>query len=88
MTQSPTFTPVTKPSLTWVSSDESIVKVAEAGNLSATVQAVAGGTVTISAFNKSTVATVSSDEVHSTGAYGLEAFKINCNVPAKREFII
>lgn len=38
--------------LTWVSSDESIVKVAEAGNLSATVQAVAGGTVTISAFNK------------------------------------
>ena len=45
MTQSPTFTPVTKPS-------------------------------------SSTVATVSSDEVHSTGAYGLEAFKINCNVPA------
>lgn len=38
--------------LTWVSSDESIVKVTEQGSLSATVQAVAGGTATITAINK------------------------------------
>ncbi len=42
-------------SLKWVSSNEDIVKITEAGKLSVTVQGVAGGTATISAINQDNV---------------------------------
>lgn len=42
-------------SLKWVSSDEEIVKITEAGKLSVTVQGVAGGTAVISAINQDNV---------------------------------
>lgn len=39
-------------SLHWISSDNSIITITDSGNLSATVQAVAGGIATITALNK------------------------------------
>lgn len=42
-------------SLKWVSSNEEIVKITEAGKLSVTVQGVAGGTAVISAINQDNV---------------------------------
>ena len=42
-------------SLKWVSSNEEIVKITEAGKLSVTVQGVAGGTAVISAINQENV---------------------------------
>ena len=42
-------------SLKWVSSDESIVKITEAGRLSVTIQGVAGGTAVVSAINQDNV---------------------------------
>ncbi len=42
-------------SLKWVSSNEDIVKITEAGKLSVTVQGVAGGNATISAINQDNV---------------------------------
>jgi len=42
-------------SLKWVSSDEAIVKITEAGKLSVTVQGVAGGNAVISAINQDNV---------------------------------
>lgn len=42
-------------SLKWVSSNEEIVKITEAGRLSVTIQGVAGGSATISAINQDNV---------------------------------